>query len=148
MPRCLINPATVRRRTRDALADRLGRFGLLVEVGIGNRTDLAAALAEGGREVRATDVVERGVPPGVEFFVDDVTDPDPSVYAGADAVYALNLPPELHGPALAVAEEHDAAFAFTTLGADAPEVPAEPETLPGETLFWARGRPADADDRD
>ena len=138
MLRCPINPATVRRRTCDALADRLGSFDVLVEIGVGNRTDLAAALAEAGCDVRATDVVEREVPSEGEFFPDDVTDPDPAVYADADAIYALNLPPELHRPALDVAEEHDAAFAFTTLGADAPEVPAEPETLPGETLFWAR----------
>lgn len=138
MPRCPINPPTVRPQTLSALADRLGRFDVLVEVGIGRRTDLAAALVE-GREVRATDVVERAVPPGVTFHVDDLTDPDPAVYAGADAIYALNLPPELHRPARSLAEAHDAAFAFTTLGADAPEVPAEPETLPGETLFWARG---------
>lgn len=139
MPSGPINPPTVRRRTRDALADRLGRFGALVEVGIGERTDLAAALAGAGSDVRATDVVERAVPPGVAFVVDDVTEPDPAVYADADAIYALNLPPELHRPTLAVAEAHGAAFAFTTLGADAPEVPAEPETLPGETLFWANG---------
>ena len=138
MPRCPINPPTVRPNTLAALADRLGRFDALVEVGIGNRTDLAAALSEAGPDVRATDVVEREVPPGVAFVVDDVTEPDPSVYAGAEVIYALNLPPELHRPTLAVAEDHGAAFAFTTLGADAPEVDAEPETLPGETLFWAR----------
>lgn len=145
MPRCPINPPTVRPNTLAALADRLGRFDALVEVGIGNRTDLAAALVEAGRDVRATDVVDREVPLGVAFVVDDVTEPDGAVYADADAIYALNLPPELHRPTLAVAEAHDAAFAFTTLGADAPEVDAEPETLPGETIFWARGRPRDDD---
>ena len=140
MPRCPINPPTVRPSTRDALAERLGAYDVLVEVGIGRRTGVAAALADlgSGREVRATDIVEREVPTNVEFFVDDVTDPDPTVYAGAEAVYALNIPPELHRPALAVAEAHGAAFAFTTLGGDPPEVTAEPETLPGETLFWAR----------
>ena len=139
MLRCPINPATVRRRTCDALAERLSRFDALVEVGVGNRTDVAAALVEAGCAVRATDVVEREVPSIVDFFLDDVTDPDPSVYEETDAIYALNLPPELHRPALDVAEAHDAAFAFTTLGGDVPDVPAEPETLPGETLFWARG---------
>ena len=110
-------------------------------MGIGRRTDVASGLVDAGRTVRATDVAARDVPAGVAFSVDDVTDPDPAVYAGVDAVYALNLPPELHGPVLAVAEAHGAVFAFTTLGNDAPAVPAEPETLPGETLFWARGEP-------
>lgn len=131
-----INPPTVRRRTLDALVDRLVAYDVLVEVGIGERTDLAAALAE-DREVRATDVVDRAVPDGVAFHLDDVTDPDRSVYAGADVVYALNLPPELHRPTRDVADAHGAALCFTTLGGDAPAIPATPETLPGETLFWA-----------
>ena len=126
----------MRSATRSALVDRLRRFPTLVEVGVGRRTGVATALAT-ACEVRATDVVERDVPDGVTFHRDDVTDPDPAVYAGADAVYALNLPPELHRPALAAARSHDATFAFTTLGGDGPEVPARPETLPGETLFWA-----------
>ena len=142
MPRCPINPPTVRPQTLAALADRLGRFDVLVEVGIGNRTDLAAALVD-DREVRATDVVERVAPTGVEFVVDDVTDPEAGVYAGADAIYALNLPPELHRPARDVAREFDADFLFTTLGGDQPAIPVEREMLPGgETLFEvSRGEP-------
>ncbi|PSP83379.1 hypothetical protein BRC83_07205 [Halobacteriales archaeon QS_1_68_17] len=127
----------MRRDTRDALAARLRRFDRLVEVGIGRRTDLAAALADAGATVVATDLRERPVPPGVTFVRDDVTDPDPSVYAGADAVYALNLPPELHRPARDAALAADAAFLFTTLGAEPPAVPAASETLPGETLYRA-----------
>ena len=130
-------PPDVRGRTREALVDRLRDFSSLVEVGIGRRTDVSGALVEAGCAVRATDVVAREVPSGVTFHRDDVTDPDPAVYAGADALYALNLPPELHRPTLAVARDHDAAFVFTTLGGDAPEVDARPETIPGETLFWA-----------
>ena len=125
-------------KTRDALADCLARFGTLVEVGIGRRTDVATALVDAGREVYATDIHPREVPDGVTFVRDDVTDPESGVYARADAVYALNLPPELHRPTLDVAREHDAAFYFTTLGADQPAVPVERETLPGETLFRAR----------
>ena len=128
----------MRPKTRAALVDRLQRFPRLVEVGVGRRTDVAAALAE-DCEVLVTDVVDRSVPPGVAFRRDDVTDPEPSVYAGADAVYGLNLPPELHRPALEVARANDATFAFTTLGGDAPAVTARPETLPGETLHWADG---------
>ena len=40
-----------------------------------------------------------------------------------------------------VARRIDAAFTFTTLGGDHPAVPARPETLPGDTLYWARGDP-------
>ena len=123
--------------TGRALADRLAVFDTLVEVGVGTRHDLAAALAEAGRTVTATDIHERQVPPGVEFARDDVLDPDPAVYAGADAVYARRLPPELHRPALAVAREHDAAFLFTTLGGDPPLVPVRRERVGATTLFVA-----------
>ena len=109
-----------------------------MEVGVGRRTDVAAALADAGARVTATDVHSRDVPDGVRFARDDICDPDPAVYREADAVYALNLPPELHRPALAVARDHDAAFLFTTLGGDQPAVRVARETLPGETLFVAR----------
>ena len=116
---------------------RLRGFSSLVEVGIGRRTDVAAALSAHAR-VTATDVVEREIPDGVRFVRDDVTDPRAAVYADAAAIYARSLPPELHRPALAVARDHDAALAFTTLGTDPPAVPVRPETMPGDTLFWAR----------
>ena len=109
-----------------------------MEVGIGRRTDVARALAAAGRRVTATDVREQDVPAGVTFVRDDVLDPDPAVYRDAEAVYALNLPPELHRPTLAIARRHDAAFLFTTLGGDRPAVPVDRETIPGETLFVAR----------
>jgi uncharacterized UPF0146 family protein len=131
----------VSRRSTDALADRLARYEHVVEVGIGRRTDIARALAERGVAVTATDVYERSVPDGVTFVVDDVTDPDPAVYADADAVYALNLPPELHRPLRDVASAADADLLFTTLGGDQPSIPVERETVPGDTLYRARRRP-------
>jgi len=122
----------------DALAGRLSGDERLVEIGIGRRPDLAAALVERGCTVVATDVYERSVPEGVRFVRDDVTDPDPTIYADADVVYALNLPPELHRPALEVAREAGADLAFTTLGGDPPLIPVERESLPDDTLFWSR----------
>jgi len=136
----VVRPDGGRPGTVAAVADCLSRFDRLVEVGIGRRTELAEVLAERGHEVVATDVAEPPVtvPDGVRFVVDDVTDPDPAVYEGADAVYALNLPPELHRATLTVARNVDAALAFTTLGEDPPAVKGRPETVPGDTLFWAR----------
>jgi len=124
--------------TRAALVERLGSFDPLVEVGIGNRNDVAAALAEEGHTVTATDVHDRSVPDGVAFVRDDVTDPDESVYEDAETVYALNSPPELHRPLMELGRAVDAAVLFTTLGADQPTVPVERETLPGETLYRVR----------
>ena len=124
---------------REALVDRLQAYATLVEVGVGRRSAVARALAESGRDVTTTDVVGRDVPDAVTFVVDDVTEPDPEVYANADCVYGLNLPPELHRPARDAAFDADADFRFTTLGGDQPAVTVDRETLPGgETLFLAK----------
>ncbi|WP_458206879.1 UPF0146 family protein [Haladaptatus sp. NG-SE-30] len=124
--------------TRDGIVTRLADYRRAVEIGIGDRTDVAEALSDAGVAVTATDVYPREVPEGVRFVLDDVTDPDATVYEDADVLYALNIPPELHRPALAVARACDADFVFTTLGGDQPSVPVRRETIPGETLFWAR----------
>ena len=128
----------MRTPTCRAIVGRLSDFERVVEVGIGTRTEVARALADAGATVTATDVHPRAVPEGVRFARDDVTDPDPALYRDADAIYALNLPPELHRSALDVARRADAAFLFTTLGGDQPTVPVERETIPGETIFVAR----------
>ncbi|AFO58063.1 hypothetical protein NJ7G_2835 [Natrinema sp. J7-2] len=123
------------------MIDHIDEYEQVVEVGIGRRADLARALAERGVAVTATDVHDRDVPDGVAFVRDDIVDPEPSVYAGADAVYARNLPPELHRPALAAARAADADFLFTTLGGDQPAVPVERVTIEAGTLYVARGPP-------
>lgn len=119
------------------MIDYLLAYDRVVELGIGRRTDLAAELARNGVSVTATDVHSREVPDGVAFVEDDVVDPDPSVYADADAVYARNLPPELHRPALSVARDADADLLFTTLGGDQPVIPVERKTVREGTLYVA-----------
>ena len=134
-----------RRAVADALADALAEFApdRAVEVGVGRRPDVAAALVDAGRTVTATDVVDRSVPDGVRFVRDDVTDPDPALYADADLLYALNCPPELQRPLVDAATAAEATWAFTTLGADPAVVDASPRTLPGGTLFTAPARKGD-----
>jgi uncharacterized UPF0146 family protein len=125
------------------LVDRLARYDRLVEVGVGHRPDVAGALAARGCDVTATDVSERSVPDDVAFARDDVTDPDPAIYRDADAVYALNCPPELQRPTRDLAHRVGAEFLFTTLGADPALVPTTPTTLAdGRTLFEATDAPA------
>jgi uncharacterized UPF0146 family protein len=131
----------VREATVDAIAASLADYERVVEVGIGHRTAVASALLAAGVAVTATDIRERPVPDGVRFVRDDVTDPALGVYDGADAVYALNCPPELHRPLATLARRVDADCHFTTLGADPPAVPVERETLPGETLYTAKPEP-------
>ncbi|NGM68321.1 hypothetical protein G6M89_04735 [Natronolimnobius sp. AArcel1] len=122
------------------MIDYLREFDHVVEVAIGLRPDIAATLAKSGVSVVATDVYALEVPENVRFVQDNIVDPDISVYAGADAIYAQNLPPELHRPALEVAREVDAAFYFTTLGGDQPAIPVERKTIQEGTLYVARDR--------
>ncbi|MFD1563208.1 UPF0146 family protein [Haloarchaeobius amylolyticus] len=128
------------RRNPAALIEYLAAYERVVEVGIGRRTDLARALAEQGVSVTATDIYDRDVPENVAFVRDDIVDPDPAVYADADAIYARNLPPELHRPTLGVARNADADFLFTTLGGDQPAVPVERKTIETGTVYVARAR--------
>ena len=118
-----------------AIVDRLCRYDELIEVGVGNRPGVATGLADRGCRVTATDIRDRPVPDPVEFVRDDVTDPDLSVYRGADAVYALNCPPELQRPVLEAATAVEAIPLCTTLGGDPVVVDAASETLSGGTLF-------------
>lgn len=121
--------------TRTALVDRLSQYDSLVEIGVGDRTDVASALARRGNTVSATDIRPCSVPEGVTFVHDSITEPEASVYTGADAIYALNCPPELQRAMWTAANRADAACLFTTLGGDPPLLEVERETLPGETLF-------------
>jgi hypothetical protein len=131
-------------RRDTALVGRLSGYASAVEVGVGRRPDVAAGLADAGVAVTATDVVDRDVPAEVSFVRDDIVVASERDHPGATyeaaLLYGLNLPPELHRPALDVAREVGADFLFTTLGYDSPAVPCETETITdGETLYAARG---------
>ncbi|MEF8887511.1 MAG: UPF0146 family protein [Haloarculaceae archaeon] len=103
---------------RHTLVARLSDCDGVVEVGVGRRPGVAAALAERGVDVTATDLRDRSTPEGVRFVRDDVTDPDLAVYRDADAVYARHCPPELQRPARDAARAVGVPFLFTTLGGD------------------------------
>lgn len=122
----------------ETLAGMLSGYDSVVEVGVGNRFDVAERLVDAGVSVTVTDVVPREVPAGVSFVRDDVTDPDLTVYEGVGVIFAQRLPPELQRLVLDVAEEVDVACFFTTLGGDPAVVPARPETVASGTVFVAR----------
>ena len=129
---------------RTPLAARLAVYDRLVEVGIGRRPEVAAALVDAGCEVTATDVFDAPVPDGVRFVRDDVVmradelDGHPGDPYRVDAVYACNLPAELQHPARDVAHAAGADFRFTTLGFEDPAIPVDRETVGRETLYTAR----------
>ena len=130
-------------RRDTALVGRFAEYASAVEVGIGRRPDVAAGLVDAGVSVTATDVVDRDVPPQVPFVRDDIVVASERDHPGgtyeAALLYGLNLPPELHRPALDVARAVGADFLFTTLGYDSPTVPCETTSLSGRgTLYLGR----------
>lgn len=128
---------------REALVARLAVNERLLEVGVGRRTDVAAALADAGCDVLAIDIDLVVDPPdGVAFRRADVTAVDPDSLAPRDAVYALNLPPELARPTAELAAAIDAPLLFTTLGFDEPpaRLAVARESLPGgDSLYVVSG---------
>jgi len=121
------------RSTDSQLVSRLADADSLLEIGIGDRTGVAAALAQKGADVRATDVRPVEVPEGVRFRVEDITTvAEPEPFHRVEAIYALNCPPELHRPIQELAGAVGATFYFTTLGHDQPSVPVEREHLTAE----------------
>lgn len=147
--------------SRRPIVSALASHHRLLEVGIGDRPEVALALAERGRDVVAFDV---DVGPRSRAAAGETTDgslrvarADVLTLAKAsgdgaatdplgadegesvDAVYACNLPAELQRPTVALAERLDAACLFTTLGFEEPVVPVRRRSLSGGTLYVARG---------
>lgn len=107
----------------------------VVEIGIGERTDLAETLADRGLEVTGVDIDVPTDATTVQMIQDDITAPRAAVYATADLLYARRLPAELQRPALAVATQYAVPLYFTTLGSEWPIVAVEPITTVDGTWY-------------
>ena len=131
------------------LADRLAGYDSLLEVGVGRRPGVAAALADAGCRVVAIDVdpgavadARSSTPDGVSVFRADVVSladrrqlaPEYDV----DAVYARNLPAELQRPSRQLARRVGADLSFTTLGFEAPVIPVERDYFEGSVVYVGR----------
>ncbi len=66
----------------------------VAEIGIGRYPDVAYGLVLKGINVIATDLYPLNYK-GVKFFVDDITEPDISIYDGAGLIYSIRPAPEL-----------------------------------------------------
>jgi uncharacterized UPF0146 family protein len=101
------------------------------------RADVRALAADDGDRERLSEIDGRRVDGDGDFR--EETAPDAGATPGFDAVYALRLPGELQRPTVALAERLGAACLFTTLGFEEPTVPVTRRSLPGTTLYVARG---------
>lgn len=99
--------------------------GTAVELAIGDRDDVAAALSREGVSVLATDIEEQILSESVRFVQDDLLNPVLPLYAEADVLYARRLPEELQPAAVRIARHSEAPLYFTTLGFEVPTVRVE-----------------------
>jgi len=75
-----------------------------VEVGVGNNPGAAEVIRAAGIPVRCTDIRDRTVPEGILFCIDDVFEPDLSIYHEADVIYAIRPAIEMLPPLITLAE--------------------------------------------
>lgn len=120
-----------------ALFRHLRGHDRLLEVGIGERDDLAVSLADRGHQVLAIDPAPE-VDPDIPILREDVSELRASDIGPVDAVYARRLPPELQGPTVDLARGLEAACYFTTLGTDPPVVEVTLATGPMTTVYIAQ----------
>ncbi|MEM4524368.1 MAG: UPF0146 family protein, partial [Archaeoglobaceae archaeon] len=69
------------------------RYRKVAEIGIGENKKIAELLKKRGVKVIATDI--RPINTSVEFYIDDVSNPNFSIYKGVELVYSIRPPPEL-----------------------------------------------------
>ena len=94
--------------------------GKVVEVGIGYYPAVAVILSE-KLDVVATDSREVNAPSKIKFFVDDIFDPDLSIYQSASLIYSIRPPPELYRPLVSLAERVGADCLIRPFANEAPE---------------------------
>jgi uncharacterized UPF0146 family protein len=78
-------------------------YSRAIEAGIGTNTVAAELLAESGALLRCTDVRDVALPAHLGFSKDDIFEPDLSLYAGADVLYAIRPAIEMIPPLVAIA---------------------------------------------
>lgn len=87
-----------------------------VEVGIGENSDAASLVARAGKLLRSTDIKNIPALPELAFRIDDIFEPDLSLYQGADVVYAIRPAIEMIPPLRSLAETINADLIVYHLG--------------------------------
>jgi uncharacterized UPF0146 family protein len=94
-----------------------GTYQNSAEIGIGHFPDVAFALLKKGVRVFATDVRQFQCD-GLSVVMDDITEPDFSLYSSVDLIYSLRPPPELVPYVLRLAEAISADVIVKPLASD------------------------------
>jgi uncharacterized protein len=92
------------------------RYRSAVEVGIGKNTVAARIILDAGRKIRCTDIRNTVPDEGLDFFVDDIFEPDLLLYVGADVIYAIRPGTEMIPPLYSLAQQIGADLLVYHLG--------------------------------
>jgi uncharacterized UPF0146 family protein len=108
------------------------RYGSAAEIGVGHFPDVSLALVGRGVSLFATDI-KPFRHNGLRVVVDDVIQPDLSLYASLNLIYSLRPPPELVPYMVRLAEVVSADLIIKPL---APEHPGGKLTANGNSTFF------------
>ncbi|XGI83486.1 UPF0146 family protein [Halorutilales archaeon Cl-col2-1] len=116
--------------------------GKVIEVGVGRQTEVAEYLGScDGIEVTVTDIdteAKNEAPDGLDFAVDDVTDPDMRVYDDASVIYSVRPPYELHSALKEVAEAVETDLLVVPLADETPRHGFELVSYEGRAVYIYR----------
>ncbi len=115
---------------------------VVVEVGIGNKWDIAIQLSSTGFKVIATDIMD--LDPldhgDFDFVKDDITDPHMRIYYDAGLIYSIRPPPDIFSSIINVARYSGADCLIRPLGNEFPQG-GELINYKGERFYlWRFGR--------
>ena len=87
-----------------------------VEVGIGKNTVAAERVRDAGKIIRCTDIRKIVLDESLNFVIDDIFEPEPGIYNGAEVIYAIRPGIEMIPPLISLAQQLNADLLVYHLG--------------------------------
>jgi uncharacterized UPF0146 family protein len=92
------------------------RYSAAVEVGIGKNTVAADIIRDAGKKIRCTDLKKTVPAEGLNCVIDDIFEPSPEIYSGAEVIYAIRPGIEMIPPLISLARQVNADLLVYHLG--------------------------------
>ena len=91
-------------------------YSSAVEVGIGKNTVAAERIRDAGKNILCTDIRKTIPGEGLNFLIDDIFEPEPDIYKGAEVIYAIRPGIEMIPPLISLARQVNADLLVYHLG--------------------------------
>lgn len=91
-------------------------YGSAVEIGIGKNTVAAQIIRDAKKQIRCTDIRKTIPDKTLNFFIDDVFEPEIDIYSGAEVIYAIRPAIEMVPPSISLAQRINADLLVYHLG--------------------------------